>query len=141
MEDPVLIMDFEHPQKRAKNELPCLDNELPKHLMLPPPDQDSSFEIGELTNTPRKRKRKLIVDEVNIISREELKAQVADTKDLLTTLDLAPPTKKLMHCKEIGGIEVLFALSGKLLASNHAKYSMSCTKCTKSINNRTAGAG
>ena len=140
MEDPVLNMDIERPQKRAKNELPCSDDEfyeLPEHLILPPPDQDSSFEIGELTN----RKRKLIVDEVNIISREELKAQVADTKDLLITLDLAPPTKKLMHCKEIGGIETLFALSGKLLASNHAKYSMSCTKCTKVMNKRTAGAG
>ena len=111
--------------------------EIPQHLMLPPPDQDSSFEIGELTN----RKRKLIVDEVNIISKEELKAQVSDTKDLLISLDLAPPTKKLMQWKEIGGIETLFALTGKLLASNHAKYSKSCNKCTKSMNKRTAGAG
>ena len=111
--------------------------EIPQHLMLPPPDQDSSFEIGELTN----RKRKLIVDEVNIISKEELKAQVSDTKDLLISLDLAPPTKKLMQWKEIGGIETLFALSGKLLASNHAKYIMSCTKCIKSKEKRTAGAG
>ena len=28
--------------------------EIPQHLMLPPPDQDSSFEIGELTNRKRK---------------------------------------------------------------------------------------
>ena len=111
--------------------------EIPQHLMLPPPDQDSSFEIGELTN----RKRKLIVDEVNIISKEELKAQVSDTKDLLISLDLTPPNKKLMQRTEIGGIETLFALTGKLLASNHAKYSMSCNKCTKSMNKRTAGAG
>ena len=48
MEDPLLNMDFEHPQNRAKNELPCSDDEfyeLPEHLILPPPDQDSSFEI------------------------------------------------------------------------------------------------
>ena len=111
--------------------------EIPQHLMLPPPDQDSSFEIGELAN----KKRKLIVDEVNIISKEELKAQVSDTKDLLISLDLAPPTKELMQWKEIGGIETLFALSGKLLASNHAKYSLSCTRCIKSKEKRTAGAG
>ena len=48
MEDPLLNMDFEHPQNRAKNELQCSDDEfyeLPEHLILPPPDQDSSFEI------------------------------------------------------------------------------------------------
>ena len=78
---------------------------------------------------------------INFISKEELKAQVSDTKDLLISLDLAPPTKKLMQWKEIGGIETLFALTGKLLASNHAKYSMSCNKCSKSMNKRTAGAG
>ncbi|XP_027208259.1 double-strand-break repair protein rad21 homolog isoform X1 [Penaeus vannamei] len=60
-----------------------------------------------------KRKRKLIVDEVKNISGEEMKAQLSDTTDIVTTLDLAPPTKRLMHWKETGGVEKLFALPGR----------------------------
>jgi len=44
--------------------------------------------------TKAKRKRKLIIDEIKNISGEEMKAQLADTSDILTTLDLAPPTKR-----------------------------------------------
>ena len=40
-----------------------------------------------------KRKRKLIVDEIKAISGEEMKAQLSDTGDIVTTLDLEPPTK------------------------------------------------
>lgn len=60
--------------------------------------------------TKTKRKRKLIVDEVKNISGEEMKNQLSDTSDIVTTLDLAPPTKRLMHWKETGGVEKLFAL-------------------------------
>ncbi|XP_039301291.1 double-strand-break repair protein rad21 homolog A [Nilaparvata lugens] len=63
--------------------------------------------------TKTKRKRKLIVDEVKNISGEEMKAQLSDTTDIVTTLDLAPPTKRLMHWKETGGVEKLFALPGR----------------------------
>lgn len=62
-----------------------------------------------------KRKRKLIVDEVKNISGEEMKAQLSDTSDIVTTLDLAPPTKRLMHWKESGGVEKLFALPSRHL--------------------------
>ena len=64
-----------------------------------------------------KRKRKLIVDEVKAISGEEMKGQLSDTGDIVTPLDLAPPTKRLMHWKETGGVEKLFALPGRLLQS------------------------
>ncbi|XP_057372165.1 double-strand-break repair protein rad21 homolog [Daphnia carinata] len=60
-----------------------------------------------------KRKRKLIVDEVKNISGEEMKSQLSDTSDIVTTLDLAPPTRRLMHWKETGGVEKLFALPGR----------------------------
>ena len=63
--------------------------------------------------TKAKRKRKLIVDEVKNISGEEMKSQLSDTSDIVTTLDLAPPTKRLMHWKETGGVEKLFALPGR----------------------------
>ncbi|KAE8746795.1 hypothetical protein FOCC_FOCC006543 [Frankliniella occidentalis] len=65
--------------------------------------------------TKAKRKRKLIVDETKNISGEEMKSQLSDTTDIVTTLDLAPPTKRLMHWKETGGVEKLFALPGRLL--------------------------
>merc|ERR1719183_28159 len=64
-----------------------------------------------------KRKRKLVVDEIKAIAGEEMKAQLSDTADIVTTLDLAPPTKRLMHWKETGGVEKLFALPGKPLHS------------------------
>lgn len=46
-----------------------------------------------------------------------MKAQLSDTSDIVTTLDLAPPTKRLMHWKETGGVEKLFALPGHQILS------------------------
>lgn len=68
-----------------------------------------------------KRKRKLIVDEQQGIPSETMKQQLSETSDIVTTLDLAPPTKKLMHWKETGGVEKLFALTGRLLVSKAVK--------------------
>lgn len=72
-----------------------------------------------LGNTEKKgkRKRKLIVDEQKGIPSETMKLQLSDTSDIISTLDLAPPTKKLMHWKETGGVERLFALPGRSIAS------------------------
>lgn len=53
------------------------------------------------------------MDEVKNISGEEMKSQLSDTSDIVTTLDLAPPTRRLMHWKETGGVEKLFALPGR----------------------------
>ena len=64
-----------------------------------------------------KKKRKLIIDEQKAIASETMKLQLSDTSDIVTTLDLAPPTKKLMHWKETGGVEKLFAFSGKPIVS------------------------
>lgn len=44
-----------------------------------------------------------------------MKAQLSDTSDIVTTLDLAPPTKRLMHWKETGGVEKLFALPARAI--------------------------
>ena len=46
-----------------------------------------------------------------------MKAQLSDTGDIVTTLDLAPPTKRLMHWKETGGVEKLFVLPGRVLSA------------------------
>lgn len=74
---------------------------------------DASMMKGSSVRT--KRKRKLVVDEVKAIAGEEMKAQLSDTQDIVTALDLAPPTKRLMHWKETGGVEKLFALPGRPL--------------------------
>ena len=46
--------------------------------------------------------RKLIMDNQKCITSEKM--QLSDTSDIITTLDLTPPTKKLMHWKETGGM-------------------------------------
>ena len=69
------------------------------------------------TERKAKRKRKLIVDEQKGIASETMKMQLSDTSEIVTTLDLAPPTKKLMHWKETGGVEKLFALPGRPIVS------------------------
>lgn len=55
------------------------------------------------------RKRKLVVDHSKELSNEAIKAQLADSSDLLTPLDIAPPTRQLMDWKENGGVDYLFS--------------------------------
>merc|ERR1711884_1021076 len=81
-------------------------------------NEDESFalapvEASALKGQRRQRKRKLIVDEVKAITGEGMKAQLSDSADIVTTLDIAPPTKRLMHWKETGGVEELFSLPGR----------------------------
>jgi cohesin complex subunit SCC1 len=46
-----------------------------------------------------------------------MKTQLSDTTDIVGVLELAPPTRRLMHLKETGGIEKLFALSASSVFS------------------------
>ncbi|XP_053682555.1 double-strand-break repair protein rad21 homolog A isoform X2 [Sabethes cyaneus] len=94
--------DVEHPEQTT-----LLHNEEESFALAP---VDASALKGV---TKSKRKRKLIVDEVKNISGEEMKSQLANTSDIVTTLDLAPPTKRLMYWKETGGVEKLFALPSR----------------------------
>uniref|UniRef100_A0A914VFR1 Uncharacterized protein n=1 Tax=Plectus sambesii TaxID=2011161 RepID=A0A914VFR1_9BILA len=59
-----------------------------------------------------KRKRRLIVDEQKNISGEEMKSNMSEWRDTTTPLDLAPPTKKLMHLRESGSVDKLFQNPG-----------------------------
>jgi len=97
-------------QVTANEQTTLLQNEEESFALAP---VDASMMKGSTVRT--KRKRKLIVDEVKAIAGEEMKAQLSDTQDIVTTLDLAPPTKRLMHWKETGGVEKLFALPGRPL--------------------------
>lgn len=81
----------------------------------------------------KKRKRKLIVDEQKGFPSETMKLQLSDTSDIITTLDLAPPTKKLMQWKETGGVEKLFALPGRPIISKTASKLFSRNLITRQV--------
>lgn len=68
-----------------------------------------------MKETKAKRKRKLIVDSLKELDSKTIRAQLSDYSDIVTTLDLAPPTKKLMMWKETGGVEKLFSLPAQPL--------------------------
>ncbi|CAH1773937.1 unnamed protein product, partial [Owenia fusiformis] len=108
-----------------------IETEAPSHASSVQPDQttlvpneEEAFALEPLdvttvagTERKAKRKRKLIVDEAKGIASDTMKMQLSDTSDIVTTLDLAPPTKKLMHWKETGGVEKLFSLPGRSIPS------------------------
>lgn len=48
-----------------------------------------------------------------------MKAQLSNTGDIVSSLDLAPPSKRLMYWKEIGGVEKLFYLPGNPILSTN----------------------
>ena len=64
-----------------------------------------------------KRKRKLVIDDAKEIDSGSMKTQLSDTTDIVGVLELAPPTRRLMHLKETGGIEKLFSLSATSIYS------------------------
>lgn len=55
------------------------------------------------------RKRKLVVDHIKELKNEFIRNQLSDYSDLVTMLDMAPPTVQLMQWKESGGVDKLFA--------------------------------
>ncbi|XP_071144504.1 double-strand-break repair protein rad21 homolog isoform X2 [Mytilus edulis] len=85
------------------------------------------------TEGKRRRKRKLIVDEQKGFPGETMKLQLSDTSDIISTLDLAPPTKKLMHWKETGGVEKLFSLPGRNIVSKVTSKLFSRNLITKQV--------
>ncbi len=78
-------------------------------------NQLKSNENKEVTKRVTKRKKKLIIDEVKEIDSVSMKAQLNDTSSILSTLELAPPTKKLMQLKESGSIDKLLMNTSRTL--------------------------
>ncbi|XP_033009713.1 double-strand-break repair protein rad21-like protein 1 [Lacerta agilis] len=54
-----------------------------------------------------KKKRKLLVDYVNQLSRKTMQNQLTDYEDTLTELDIAPPTRRLMILQDLGSADKL----------------------------------
>ncbi|XP_010213424.1 PREDICTED: double-strand-break repair protein rad21-like protein 1, partial [Tinamus guttatus] len=74
--------------------------------------------IDDTVITPRKknkRKRKLLVDADKELSCQTIYNQLNNCVGTLTTLDLAPPTKKTMMWRESGGVDVLLCQAAQPL--------------------------
>lgn len=87
-------------------------------LTLDPLDAASLYSYESKIGRPKKR-RKLVVDEQKNITGDEMKSNMADFNDVVQTLDLAPPTKKLMKLKESGAADKLFAMPGCSFLQDH----------------------
>lgn len=80
-----------------------------------------------------KRKRKLVIDETKEIDSASMKAQLSDTTDIVGVLELAPPTRRLMHLKESGGIEKLFSSSATSIFSKTLQQLFTRNMLTKPL--------
>lgn len=101
-------------ESRSNGNLPTIQEEiqenvaeqpLPDSMVLDPVIQDAQ---GLVPRRKRRRRLGIIVDEVKTLSGEEIKAQLSDTKDIVTALDLAPPSKQLMEVKRSTNVDKLF---------------------------------
>uniref|UniRef100_A0A1I7TWE8 Rad21_Rec8_N domain-containing protein n=1 Tax=Caenorhabditis tropicalis TaxID=1561998 RepID=A0A1I7TWE8_9PELO len=82
--------------------------------------------------------KKRRVDDVRMITGEEMKANMADYSDTLTRLDLAPPTRSLMLGKKRSHAEFMLHHPGMIGFSKNKQFirmyqcSLTFTKCTDS---------
>uniref|UniRef100_A0A8C1E423 RAD21 cohesin complex component like 1 n=1 Tax=Cyprinus carpio carpio TaxID=630221 RepID=A0A8C1E423_CYPCA len=76
---------------------------------------DEGFALAPVAGTPssaRKRssrKRKLVIDRSKELTNDDIRNQLGDCSDLLTPLEIAPPTRQLMEWRESGGVKQLFS--------------------------------
>jgi len=74
---------------------------------------------GEHARCRTRRRRRLVVDTAMMIPSETIKRNISNVDDVvLQSVDLAPPTKRLMACKETSSIDKMFTLPGCHLASS-----------------------
>ncbi|XP_077425792.1 double-strand-break repair protein rad21-like protein 1 isoform X2 [Vanacampus margaritifer] len=73
-----------------------------------PAHEQTTFTLPPVPDTSsankkrRRRKCKLIVDQMTNLTDKAMRMQLSDDSDLVETLILAPPTRQLMHWKESG---------------------------------------
>ncbi|XP_061626429.1 double-strand-break repair protein rad21-like protein 1 isoform X4 [Phyllopteryx taeniolatus] len=71
--------------------------------------ENSSINNQHASGNKRRRKRKLIVDQMTSLSDKVMRKQLSDDSDLLATIMMAPPTRQLMCWKENGTAVKLLA--------------------------------
>uniref|UniRef100_A0A671RIA8 Double-strand-break repair protein rad21 homolog n=1 Tax=Sinocyclocheilus anshuiensis TaxID=1608454 RepID=A0A671RIA8_9TELE len=108
---------LDSPDSGPVEPLPNTTDQTEQTTLVPNEDEAFALEPIDITvkETKAKRKRKLIVDSLKELDSKTIRAQLSDYSDIVTTLDLAPPTKKLMMWKETGGVEKLFSLPAQPL--------------------------
>ena len=103
-------------------------------------NEEESFALAPVKSvnmggqTRAKRKRKLIVDEVKAICGEEMKSRLIDTCDIVTMLEIAPPTRRLMQWKESGALEKLFSMPGRMMQAQCIRDDFSANLVMRSEN-------
>ncbi|KAK2830578.1 hypothetical protein Q5P01_018509 [Channa striata] len=105
------------PDSGPTEPLPAMADQAEQTTLVHNEEETFALEPIDITvkETKAKRKRKLIVDSIKELDSKTIRAQLSDYSDIVTTLDLAPPTKKLMMWKETGGVEKLFSLPAQPL--------------------------
>ncbi|KAG8005385.1 Double-strand-break repair protein rad21-like protein [Nibea albiflora] len=105
------------PDSGPTEPIPAMADQTEQTTLVHNEEETFALEPIDITvkETKAKRKRKLIVDSVKELDSKTIRAQLSDYSDIVTTLDLAPPTKKLMMWKETGGVEKLFSLPAQPL--------------------------
>ncbi|KAJ8013390.1 hypothetical protein DPEC_G00052770 [Dallia pectoralis] len=108
------------PDSGPAEPLPAMQDQTEQTTLVHNEEEAFALEPIDITvkETKAKRKRKLIVDNLKELDSKTIRAQLSDYSDIVTTLDLAPPTKKLMMWKETGGVEKLFSLPAQSLWNN-----------------------
>uniref|UniRef100_H2Y8G5 Rad21/Rec8-like protein N-terminal domain-containing protein n=1 Tax=Ciona savignyi TaxID=51511 RepID=H2Y8G5_CIOSA len=71
------------------------------------------LDVSDVRDMRMRRKRKLVVDHLMELDGQTMREQLKDFNDIVTTLDMAPPTKRLMQWKEMGGVDKLFSIPSK----------------------------
>ncbi|XP_061909424.1 double-strand-break repair protein rad21-like protein 1 isoform X1 [Entelurus aequoreus] len=64
------------------------------------------------TSSPKKKRRRksrLIVDQITILTNIVMQEQLSDSSDLISPIDMAPPTRNIMLWKESGAADKLLA--------------------------------
>uniref|UniRef100_UPI00398E7284 double-strand-break repair protein rad21 homolog n=1 Tax=Pristiophorus japonicus TaxID=55135 RepID=UPI00398E7284 len=91
-----------------------------------------------------KRRRKLTVDCVKELDSKTIREQIGDFSDIIATIELAPPTKKLMIWKETGGVEKLNSHPAQALINDRLlKLFRHCLRknLTREQNDQSNGVG
>lgn len=101
------ISEEDEKENRMHDEDPSLNITENINLLEQQAQNAANANIIQVEKRTRKKK-KLIVDEVKEIDSTTMKNQLSDTNAILGSLELAPPTRKLMQLKESGGIDKLF---------------------------------
>ncbi|CAJ1084651.1 double-strand-break repair protein rad21-like protein 1 [Xyrichtys novacula] len=103
--------------------------------------EESAFALEPVAITPNsertkgKRKRKLMVDQTKELTREFMIKQLSDYSDLVSQLDMAPPTLQLMQWRESGGADKLFSQPCSSMVAPQMKELFVKSVALKRVNN------